>query len=466
MFLSMQIERHGMDGRFRDVTAWSQKSKQVINSLLTAFFFLGMVMTGSSNAQGTTLKVTQKLVIPIDLDPTDIRRGADGNYVVVGTLVDAKSDLGLPAAAIKLTPDGKLIWKYASPLTDPKRYPATPQSYTNSIEMDDGSVFLCGHLFNVPEIGAKKAALLLTHLGSDGNLIDEKYYPLAQYQNVGDCAKWGDGFVVWGGYKEVSPDGAKDFSDIRNFDKNGLLTWEKKFELPQGTGGGGQFVSNGSLFLLSENYIRNPKDQTASEFSELEIRSISLNGELKVHKPIHGFLGAWGKIVEPTVRSNDSDIYMIGVTKPGEYGTTNPNQVVVRLNADMQEIIRKEIATFPWVIGFKRVFSQPDGSLFYFGSVAKPFSNLPHMGVAYTNPDLSDQSNLAIDIDDFDVLPYVNVVTPTGTPNQFVTVNRMHLKGFYKDVMNRVVNTDIEKKFPVSITPGTYLVLQFIQLVN
>jgi hypothetical protein len=452
-------------GRSDSARDHRQKTSQVFHFFFMAFISIGMAMAHNSTANSATLKVTRRVVVPIDLTPTDIRLGSDGNYIVTGTLVDVKGDLVEPAAAIKLTPEGGLIWKYASPLVDPTRYPATTQSYTNSIEMDDGSVFLCGHLFNVPEIGIKKAALLLTHLDSDGNLISEKNFPLGQYQSVGTCAKWGDGLVVIGGESQASSEGFKSAADLRYFNKDGKLIWERKFTQPSGNER--NVISKDFLYLLSGDDVRDKTDYRipAPEFGLITITRVSNQGEVKTLGQVKGFLGTWGKIAEPTSPLNDSDIFMVGVAKPSEYESKNPNRVVVKFDSGMKELSRVQTTKPAQPVSFQRIFSQPDGSLFYFGSVAKPFSDLPHMGVAYTSADFSHQAELAIVPEDFDDFPYVNVATSTGELNKFVTANRLPLKGLFKDNKG-TLDSNVLKKFPPSTSPGTYLVLQFIQLDN
>lgn len=434
---------------------------------LIVFISLGILTTYSSTAKNATLKVTRRVVVPIDLNPTDIRRGADGNYVVTGSIFDYATGIWGAAGAVKLDPNGKILWRYTSPIVSisAQKTSSDIQSYTNSVEMNDGSIFLFASIFNVPETGLKKSALLLTHLDSNGNLINEQYFPLNRYQSVATCAKWGDSLVVLGGFSERSGDEFKSGADIWYFNNNSKLIWERKFMQPNGNER--NIISKGFLYLLIGDDARDETDFRipAKKFGSLIITRMSTQGEVKELGQVKGFLGAWGKIAEPTVHSNDSDIYMVGATEPSDYSLNKPNRVVVKFDSDMKEISRTQITNFPSV-GIQRVFSQADGSLFYFGSVAKPFSNLPHMGVAYTNSDFSHQAELAIVPDDFDDFPYVNVATPTSQINQFVAVNRLQLKGFYKDIVKRIVDSDIEKKIPPSTTHGTYLVLQFIQLTN
>ena len=445
---------------------YRRTESQGLRFFFIAFILTGMAMACNSTANSATLQVIRRVVIPIDMDPTDIHKGADGNYVITGTLVDPRSDLVLPAAAIKLTPEGKIIWQYASPFVNPKRYPAITQSYSNSIEMDDGSVFLCGRLFNVPSIGIKKMAFLVTHLSSDGRLISEQNFPLDKSQSISACAKFGDGFALIGERSEAYLDGFKSFADIWYFNKNGKLIWEKKFLLAGDLQR--DVISKDIMYIVSESEICDKGHCQAQvpKFGPITITRVSPQGEVKNFGQVKGFLGAWGRVAVPALRSNDSDIFMFGVTNPSEYESTTPNRVIVKFDSDMNEISRTKIAKLEDLVLFQRIFSQPDGSFFYFGSVAKPFSNLSHMGVAYTSADFSRQAKLAIVPDDFDDFPYVNVATSTGKLNQFVAVSRLRVKGFYKDAFKGIVDADVERKFPASTDPGIYLVLQFIQLTN
>lgn len=126
-------------------------------SILWIAASVGIIMNLAKTANATSLKVTQTAVIPIDLNPTHIRRGTDGNYVVTGTRSDFKK--AQRAGAIGLDSSGKMLWQYSSPVFDPQISPPSSQSYANSVEMADGSIFLCGLAFNAPQIGEKKVGI-------------------------------------------------------------------------------------------------------------------------------------------------------------------------------------------------------------------------------------------------------------------------------------------------------------------
>lgn len=421
----------------------------------------GMMMTSSQIASSATLSVTRRVVIPIDMTPREIRRNGDGNYVVVGSILDSGRGIPMAAGAVKLSPDGQVLWQYTSPFVNPRKYPSVGQNYFSSVEMPDASTFMCGSLFDVPQIGLKKNAILLTHLDSNGGVLGEQPFILDDHEySMGECFRWGSGVAVIGGFGGMSASEPLPGSIVWLFDERGKLLWKRRFA--QSDGIGGHLISGGYLYLLSEKSQRNLADPRlpGKEFGELTILRISLQGELEVANRVPGFLGDWGKIAYPAIPSGSSDIYMVGVSKPGEYTSKNPHRLVVRFDSSLHEVSRIQTTLPAPPVTFQRVFSQPDGSLFYFGSVSRGGDGSPHMGVAYTDPMFSKQAEVAMAAEDFEDFPQVEVATSTGELNHFVAVNRLVVRGFKKDPIKA------SEKFPPSTTAGIYLVLQFLELTN
>ncbi len=139
--------------------------------------------------------------------------------------------------------------------------------------------------------------------------------------------------------------------------------------------------------------------------------------------------------------------------------------MIVKFDSELHEIGRITTDSAP-PISSTGIISQPDGSLFHFGMLAKHFGNSPIMGVAFSNADFSQQTTLAVDVKDLDDYPKINVAATTGEIDHFVTASRLLAKGFYDDKGN--VNSAIEKKLPptFSTTKGSYLVIQFVQVIH
>lgn len=431
---------------------------------LMTFIAIGLIIISISNANGATLKVTRRVVVPIDMDPTDIRLGSDGNYVVTGSIEDKNNGIYLAASAIKLKPDGKLLWRYSSPLIDPRTYPKSTQYYDSSVEMPDGSIFLCGTLLNVPKTGHRIAGVV-THLDKNGKFLDEEIIN----HKFGQCLRWEDNIVLIDTSSEIK--GNNEFS-LLVLKENGKRVLDKLVKVPDIEGVKAQgyvnrfFVSNGSLYFLVNEI--NPLfigGAPYSEFGKMEVLKVNLDGDIQIHSQEMDFLGAWGKIAKPAITSNRADIYMIGVTKPAEYSSKNPNRLIVKFDANMKEIGRTETNLPTSPVSFQRIFSQSDGSLFYFGSVAKPFSSLPHMGVAYTNYNFGSQAELALVPDDFNDFPYIKAAASAGVINHFITANRLIVKGVYEN-RKQIIDPARVLLFPPSTSPGIYLVLQFVELTN
>jgi hypothetical protein len=187
---------------------------------------------------------------------------------------------------------------------------------------------------------------------------------------------------------------------------------------------------------------------------------VSLQGDAQDIATLPGFLGDWGKIAEPALSSDDAPIYMVGVTKPTEYASQHPRRVIVRFSSDMHELNRIK-ATIPAPpITFQRIFSQPNGSLFYFGSVGKGNDGSPHMGVAYVDATFSQSAELVLVPEEFEDFPYVKAVACDGEPDHFVTASRLRLKGGGRKPVQASEN------FNNANAAGIYLVLQFIKLIK
>jgi hypothetical protein len=423
--------------------------------------FVGITVSSIQSANAASLKVTQTVVVPIDLDPMHIRIGTDGNYVVTGTRHDFKQPQR--AGAIGLSPSGKVLWQYSSPVFDPQISPPSPQSYANSVEMADGSIFLCGLVFKAPQIGAPRRGVLLSHLGQNGMLLGEQVIPLTDrhVQSSGKCAKWGDGLVVYGDYGEHVDAAPAATAHLWKLDKDGKLNWEKDFDQ-----GGRGIVSGDYLYTLSESYSGTPKDVRipASGFGDINIHRISLSGEEEEIQRIPGFLGRGGLIANAAFPEKNEYIYMLGTTEPAIYTDNLTRRVLVKFDSNLHELRRFTTDTSP-PIASVGIISQPDGSLFHYGMIGKGvLKNYPAMGAAYSNADFTQQATVNLEVGEFDEYPKLNVAASAGVMDHFVAASRLFLKDFYNN--RGEVNPVVEKKFPPSTTPGHYLVAQFIQVTR
>jgi len=314
------------------------------------------------------------------VSPNIIVAAPDGGYIVAG----GDNESNTEAWAVKVNREGRTVWEYLD---------GPPESWTDhrsginqfhgAVVLADGSTLLCGE----KEINRESFGLL-THIGSDGKVIDQQYSSPRGAENYhssfGKCLRWGDGVVVLGTAFRWGVPGAGWLVKLND---SGKIVWETT-DQEASTGDDALELPGGDLVL-------------AASLPAPRLVRLNTKGEVVARRPLSGEAAFMRPLFNSsTMRLAISDI---------DSGAKS----FLEVDADLHEISHSDHSE---QMGITRGYELPDHTLILFGAI-------DHGGGSAS----IGQMKLGSALRNYQLLPLhqsgvVKDAVPTGKPHEYVLI--------------------------------------------
>ena len=189
--------------------------KQCEFGLLFSLMLLNGCSKSSSEITTVDIKVEKEVFLPeLRGTPEGLAMANDGSFVVVGSFG--------AAWAARVSPDGKLLWKYDEPTDSTLHF--NPQSQLRAVvSLSDGKTLACGQLAT-PRMNSG----LVVILDDTGRLLEHRrVYPDdngSYLAELWSCQQWGDEIILLGTGTDGKHPG---FFWMVGLDSNGNKRWER-----------------------------------------------------------------------------------------------------------------------------------------------------------------------------------------------------------------------------------------------
>jgi hypothetical protein len=290
---------------------------------LTVVVF-GFFMINSVGA--TELQIANETFIASDppaavIDPHNITKSDDGDYIVTGRIAARQQ-----AWASKIDISGGVKWQYVMGLEESLPI-GKGAEFNGAIQMQDGSIFLCG---NMPRPPGVYAPAVLIQIAADGH-TEKKQYIAPQGRTdrgivtVRNCARWGQDIVILSSVLHIieptlnaSPPVVDQFYWLLRLDASGRKKWELRIPTTLGaiTDRGSLIITSGSDLIFS-----------SWELDQTELFRVGDGGSLSASQKMPGQF----RLVQGTSRGNS--VKLFGYTEDGLSAS-------VTLDKDLHEVVK------------------------------------------------------------------------------------------------------------------------------